>query len=161
MPDDNRTMVIHVAKCLGDLRENFVFVGGCTTGLLVTDPAMPSVRFTKDVDLIVEIGSRVEYRKLEKALLKKGFRQDAGEGAPICRWVIDDILVDVMPTQEDILGFSNKWDLPAIEQASRINMDGLEIQIVSPPYFLATKIEAFQGRRGGDFIASHDIEDMR
>jgi len=27
-------------------------------------------------------------------------------------------------------------------------------------YFLATKLEAFDGRGGGDFLASHDIEDV-
>ena len=37
---------------------------------------------------------------------------------------------------------------------------GLEIHIVSAPYFLATKIEAFEGRGKGDYIASHDMEDI-
>jgi hypothetical protein len=31
---------------------------------------------------------------------------------------------------------------------------------VSAPYFLATKIEAFKGRDKGDFLASHDLEDL-
>jgi hypothetical protein len=36
----------------------------------------------------------------------------------------------------------------------------LTIRLVTPPYFLATKIEAFKGRGGGDYMASHDIEDI-
>ena len=38
--------------------------------------------------------------------------------------------------------------------------DNLTISIASPPYFVATKIEAFQGRGGGDYMISHDIEDL-
>lgn len=32
--------------------------------------------------------------------------------------------------------------------------------MVTAPYFLATKIEAFYGRGKKDFLASHDIEDI-
>lgn len=39
--DTNIWLITHVAKCLGDLRKKVVFVGGCATGLLITDPAMP------------------------------------------------------------------------------------------------------------------------
>ena len=31
---------------------------------------------------------------------------------------------------------------------------------MTAPYFLATKIEAFKGRGRGDFLASHDLEDL-
>ena len=83
------------------------------------------------------------------------------EDAPLCRWVIGDIKVDVMPTDEKILGFSNKWYSPAIKNATELYLEkGLEIRIVTAPYFLATKIEAFYGRGKGDYIASHDMEDI-
>jgi len=82
-----------------------------------------------------------------------GFTQSMEENAPLCRWVIDDIKVDVMPTDEKILGFSNKWYSPAIRNA-------IEIRIVTAAYFLATKIEAFYGRGKGDYMASHDMEDI-
>ena len=59
--DINIQMIISVAKRLGALRNKVVFVGGCATGLFITDPAMPEVRATQDVDVIVEIASRVEY----------------------------------------------------------------------------------------------------
>ena len=42
--DINIRMIIHVAKRLGDLKDKVVFVGGCATGLFITDPAMPEVR---------------------------------------------------------------------------------------------------------------------
>jgi predicted nucleotidyltransferase len=159
--DINIRLIIHVAKCLGDLRKKVVFVGGCATGLFITDPAMPEVRATQDVDVIVEVASRVQYYNLEEELRAKGFKQDMSEGAPLCRWLVDGIKVDVMPTQEDILGFSNYWYLPAIKNAESIDLEkGLTIQLASPPYFLATKLEAFKGRGGGDYMASHDMEDI-
>jgi hypothetical protein len=37
---------------------------------------------------------------------------------------------------------------------------GQIIKLVTPPLFLATKLEAFRGRGGGDFLASHDLEDI-
>ena len=37
---------------------------------------------------------------------------------------------------------------------------GRTIKIVTPPYFIGTKIEAFLGRGNNDFIMSHDIEDI-
>ncbi|MEN6359519.1 MAG: hypothetical protein ABFD59_05615, partial [Smithella sp.] len=106
-----------MARHLGNLREKVVFVGGCATGLLITDPAMPEVRSTQDVDVIVEVASRLEYYRLEKELRSRGFKQDMSENAPVCRWLVDDVKVDVMPTKEDILGFSNRWYLPAIRNA--------------------------------------------
>ena len=66
-----------------------------------------------------------------------------------------------MPTREDILGFSKHWYLPAIKNAESIDLEkGLTMQLVSPSYFLATKVEAFKGRGGGDYMASHDMEDI-
>jgi predicted nucleotidyltransferase len=159
--DINIRMIIHVAKRLGDLRDKVVFVGGCATGLFITDPAMPEVRATQDVDVIIEVASRMAYYRLEEELRRKGFKQDLSENAPVCRWLVDVIKVDIMPTQEDILGFSNRWYLPAIKNADLIELENeLTIKLVSPPYFLATKIDAFKGRGGGDYMASHDMEDI-
>ena len=159
--DINIRMIIAVAKRLGDLRDKVVFVGGCATGLFITDPAMPEVRATQDVDVIVEVTSRLAYYRLEEELRLRGFKQDMSENAPVCRWLVDRIKVDIMPTQEEILGFSNRWYLPAIKNADQLQLeDDLTIKLVSPPYFLATKIDAFNGRGGGDYLASHDMEDI-
>ena len=159
--DVNIQMITTVARRLGNLREKVVFVGGCATGLFITDPAMPEVRVTKDVDVIIDIATRIEYSRLEADLRSKGFKNDISEDAPLCRWLVNGIKVDVMPTQEDILGFSNHWYLPAIENANYVQLEKeLAIKLVTPPYFLATKIEAFKGRGDGDYMASHDMEDI-
>lgn len=34
------------------------------------------------------------------------------------------------------------------------------MQVITPALFIATKLEAFHGRGGGDVFTSHDIEDI-
>ena len=48
----NLGMVERIASALGVLREREVFLGGCATGLLITDPAAPALRTTRDVDVV-------------------------------------------------------------------------------------------------------------
>ena len=56
--DPNLDMLELMAAKLGDLAEQLVFVGGSTTGLFITDPLLPPVRVTRDVDVITEASSR-------------------------------------------------------------------------------------------------------
>jgi hypothetical protein len=66
-----------------------------------------------------------------------------------------------MPTDSALLGFSNRWYPEAIRTSQRVRLpNGIEISVMAPPSFLATKLEAFYGRGNGDFAASHDIEDL-
>lgn len=154
-------MIELVARRLGELRKEVVFLGGASTALLITDAAAPDVRATTDVDVIVEVTSTFDYYRLADELRVLGFAEDTGEGAPMCRWRIDGIAVDIMPTDEGILGFSNRWYLPALRLADiREVAGGISIRVATAPFFLATKIEAFHGRGHGDFMASHDIEDI-
>jgi predicted nucleotidyltransferase len=159
MWDENRDLLIRGARALRDLREEFVFVGGCTTGLLISDPAASDVRPTRDVDVIAEIVSRSAYYALSKRLRSLGFREDP---ELICRWQHkDEITLDVMPTDPNILGFSNPWYSGAIATATDHELEqDLIIRVVTPPYFCATKITAFHGRGKGDYAASHDLEDF-
>lgn len=160
--DRNLELLRVVAEHLGALREKVVFVGGAATGLLVTDPAAPTPRPTKDVDVIVEVASRAEYNTaLRNQLLDLGFTEDTDEGAPLCRWVVAGVKVDVMPTAEGILGFTNRWYAPAIRHAVEHQLPGgPKILLTTAPLFLATKLEAFRGRGAGDYQASHDLEDL-
>lgn len=49
----------------------------------------------------------------------------------------------------------------AVETAETMNLsEGLSIRLITAPVFLATKIEAFKGRGAGDFLTSHDLEDI-
>lgn len=159
--ESNLAMIRHVAARLGHLRERVVFLGGAATALLITDEAAPDVRVTVDVDVIVEIASRGDYYRLAESLRAAGFSEDTREGAPVCRWLVEGIAVDVMPTDAEILGFSNQWYQQALENSVVQQVSGdMAIRLVTAPYFLATKIDAFQNRGADDYIASHDMEDI-
>ena len=146
---------------LGSLADSMVFVGGCATGLLITDIAAPPIRATQDVDVITEVASIWEYQRLSERLRQRGFKEDISPDAPICRWVTDNVILDVMPTKREILGFGNEWYPLALEAAASVTLPSRSrIRMVTSPYFLATKLEAFEGRGSGDYVASHDLEDI-
>ena len=157
----NLLILTRAVDQLGELADEMVFLGGCATGLLITDPAAPPIRVTKDVDAIVQVVSRADYYRLSDKLRAKGFKEDTSDDAPICRWVSDQVILDVMPTDTQILGFGNRWYTPAVAHAVSVQLpSGKPIRMVSAPYFLITKLEAFDGRGKGDYLGSHDIEDL-
>lgn len=157
----NLQIIEIAAHALGPLCDELVFLGGCATALFITDSAAPPVRGTRDVDVLAETGSASEYRELEKRLRERGFEVDSTKGAPICRWVGHGILLDVMPTDEKILGFGNIWYSGAVASARACELpSGTKIQLIDPVHFVATKFEAFDGRGDNDFVMSHDLEDV-
>ena len=159
--DPNVELFTRMVEALGDLRERFVFVGGCATALLITDSAAPQVRATHDVDAIVAIVSLLEYQRLGKALRGRGFVQTLETGEPPYRWGYAGMQLDVMPVSEMVLGFSNRWYESAMREAVAVQLEkGLEIRLVSPAHFVATKLEAFEDRGRGDYLESHDLEDV-
>jgi hypothetical protein len=138
-----------------------VFAGGCVTGLLITDEAAAEPRGTIDVDVIAEITSYAQYAEFGDRLRSLRFTEDTREGAPVCRWIHGGVILDVMPLDENILGFSNRWYKAGAKASVKKKLrDDLEIRMVTAPYFVATKLEAFKGRGSGDFLGSHDLEDV-
>lgn len=155
-------MLKAVATALGDdLRNRLVFVGGCTTALFITDPVtLEDVRSTDDIDLIVDLAGLHEWAMLLEDLRGRGF-VDAADDDVICRMRHGRLKVDFMPDDEAILGFSNRWYATGIETAQPHILDaGLEIRVLTPPVFVATKLEAFRGRGNDDLYASRDAEDL-
>jgi hypothetical protein len=146
---------------LGGIADDLVFVGGCATGLLLTDPAAAPVRATVDVDAIAQVLSRAEYYQFAEKLKQRGFREDTDEGAPMCRWRGGNVILDVMPIDPDILGFGGDWYQEAQKNAVRFALpSGNVIFLITSPFFLLTKLDAFKGRGRGDYMQSHDIEDI-
>ena len=159
--DPNVAQVELVARALGDLRDELVFVGGCAAGLLCTSPEAPPPRITYDVDVIAEVAALAGYHALERRFAKLGFKRDMFPEAPICRRRIGELEVDLMPTDETILGFSNRWYPEAIRSAQALQLpSGTTIRLISAPAFLATKLEAFATRGRGDLMSSHDLADI-
>jgi hypothetical protein len=160
VPNSNLEQLVTAGRLLRPILSDLVFVGGSITGLLVTDEAAGDSRPTLDVDVITASPSYAAYSAFAERLRSLGFSEDQRPGAPLCRWIQRETVLDVMPLDESILGFSNRWYEDALHSAARHRLaDDLEIRIVSAPFFLATKLEAFKGRGGGDFF-SHDLEDI-
>jgi predicted nucleotidyltransferase len=161
MPSANIEMLQVVAKGLGTLKEDVVFVGGSVAELYASNPELSDIRPTLDVDCVIELHSRAAFAKLEDNLRALEFTNDTSNGAPICRWIYQGIMVDVMPTNADFLGFSNLWYAEGIEnRVVKTLPNGTEIFVFPSIYYLATKLEAHKGRGGRDLRQSHDFEDI-
>lgn len=146
---------------LGPLVEEMVLLGGCAVDLLLTDAAAPRVRTTLDVDVIVEAGSLAEYYRLADRLRGCGFSEDQSAEAPVCRWSSPPVRLDVMPTEPNVLGFGNAWYSPALKSAQPVTLpSGRTARLVTAPYFIATKLAAFESRGADDYMMSHDLEDI-
>lgn len=156
-------VVASVARDVGPLLDDFVFVGGVTTALLITDPATTTVPVTDDIDVVVDVATRAEYETLSERLRELGLRHDTSEGAPICRWITPTagLRLDVMPGEADVLGFSNPWYREVLDTAEEYELEpGLTVRIVAPACHLATKWAAFRERGSDDPLASRDLEDI-
>jgi hypothetical protein len=159
--DHNYQMIEFVAQGLGDeFLSEVAFVGGCTTAMLVTDEAvLDDIRFTDDVDLVIELAGIPAWEKLTQRLAAKGFKI-TGEDEVNCRFRFNDIIVDVMPSDAAVLGYANRWFVEGLAHAVTFVLPGgTTIKIFKPPYFLATKLEAFSGRGEGDPYHK-DVEDI-
>lgn len=155
----NITRIKVVNDALDELAEQVVFVGGATVALYATRPAV-EVRPTEDVDIVIELFHYKGYAEIEEKLRAKGFTNDHESGV-ICRYIIQGIVVDVMPTDNTVLGFANRWYPEAYQAAIVHEIDAdYRIKIFPPAYFIASKLEAFLDRGGGDGRLSTDFEDI-
>lgn len=146
-----------VARLLGPLLDQMVFVGGSTVGLYNTRNQLES-RPTVDVDCITEVAPRSAYYELEEQLRKLGFRNDQ---QVICRWHVEGQVVDIMPVAEAILGFTNPWYAEGVAHAEFYLLPGdTRIRILPAVYFLATKLVALGNRGMSDIRLSSDWEDI-
>ncbi len=154
----NLQTLLKVARALGNLQNEVVYVGGAVVGLYTHDPAALDLRPTGDVYLFLEISSLRELEQLREQLSDKGFSQ-SHEEAVVCRFRLQGIKIDVMSTQEIGWAPANPWFGPGLSTLKQINIEELVFQLLSLPYFLASKFSAFEGR-SKDPRSSHDLEDI-
>lgn len=150
------------AAILGPMLDEVVFVGGATVHLWLTEPGAPPARATEDVDVVCEVATRIEYHRLGARLRERGLHEAFGEPV-ICRWKSPDpeLVLDVMPTAPEILGFSNPWYEEAISTARSVSLpSGAEIRTATPAALVATKLCAWKGRGRGDLLGSLDLHDV-
>ncbi len=148
-----------IPNALIELKEKVVFVGGSTISLFPDRPVFET-RPTDDVDIIIEILNYQDRVKIEGKLRQIGFSHDIESGA-VCRYRIKGIIVDIMPTDDSSIGFTNKWYPEGFKQAIDYVIDEkCTVKILSAPYFIATKLEAHKNRGKGDGRTSQDFEDI-
>jgi predicted nucleotidyltransferase len=135
---------MQAADSLGPLVDEVVFLGGASLGLWLSDPGAAEPRVTVDVDVVVVVAGYGGYQALGDRLRERGFVEDSASGV-ICRWRHrSGTILDVMPTDDSVLGFSNRWYSEAFDTAVLIDLpDGRAIRAAAPAYLVATKIEAF------------------
>jgi predicted nucleotidyltransferase len=148
-----------VANALTELKEKVVFVGGATISLYPDRPVF-EVRPTDDIDVIIEILNYDDRAKLEEKLRSIGFSHDIESGI-VCRFKIQGIIVDIMPTNDPSIGFTNIWYPEGFGKAVNYEIEESNvIKILSAPHFIATKLEAHKGRGKNDGRTSQDFEDI-
>jgi hypothetical protein len=161
MPDPNLRLLEEAATKLAPFLREIVFVGGVTLGLHITDKAAAPIRSTDDVDVIAEILTYVDYIAFSERLRKAQFTEDTSEEPLTCRWFHGKLKLDVLALSKEVLGYTNLWYERALNHAiSFVLPSGQAIRMITAPYFLGTKMEAFRGRGQMDFLASHDLEDF-
>ena len=106
---NNQSLLLAVCGEIRPLLDRLLLVGGCVAELLVTDVAATKPRTTFDVDWVVNALSLMDYYRLEEELRGLGFSQTADDNGVICRWTKNALMLDIIPTDEKILGFSNRW----------------------------------------------------
>jgi hypothetical protein len=83
------------------------------------------------------------------------------DNTPPFRWFWNRLQLDLVPLDEKVLGFANRWYRVGYEAALSAELaNGVHLRHLSAPHFLATKFEAFKDRGQNDVYLSHDLEDI-
>ena len=157
--DEHRAAIRAVLDAFGDDSRHFVFVGGCVLGLYARPDGAP-LRATKDVDCISTLSPWVLQEKRLADMCTRGVLSP--DARVQCRYRIrgTDVDVDVLSPDGFNVGGVNPWFERAARHARSYDVgDGRTASAVTPPYFLATKLVAFEDR-GPDPSSSKDAEDI-
>lgn len=154
----NLGVVAEIANALGELNRSVVFVGGAVVSVYADDAAADEVRPTQDIDLTLKLFD-INEQDLDKQLAERGFHPDI-HGHAICSYKYKDIAVDIMASTDTMRGPTNRWYAIGFDTLLEITVKDTVIQILSAPFYLATKFEAFNHRGQDDYRTSHDFEDI-
>lgn len=161
-PSPSITRISGIARALGELSAEVVFIGGAIAPLLQTYPAIPRVRATRDVDAVIASTHYAKFHALETRMRGLGFEVDILDARNVHRWrAPDGTPFDLVPAGEHLGGTGAEWGRMALETAIEAEIEpGLKIRHASAPGFLALKWAAFHDRGADDPFSSHDLEDI-
>jgi len=150
-----------VASALQHLRARVVFIGGAIIGLLITDPGAPDARHTQDVDAIVQVTGFIGSMQAQEELRNLGFKHDISEDAHMLRFLLDELIVDILPQDGELYGMKTDWYGAATRTAeNHLLEDGQTIRVINAPIFLCTKFHAYHDRGKADPHTSKDLSDI-
>ena len=155
-----------VARALGPLVEEVVFIGGAIAPLLQTEAVLDHVRPTHAVDAVIATTRYSTIESMQDRLRSRGFTHDQLHTGHVHRYVLSlvdepTIFFDLVPAGAHLGASGNRWDSRAIETAVEATLeDGVVIRHAAAPAFLALKWSAHEDRGGDDPFASHDLEDI-
>jgi hypothetical protein len=142
----NLTRIKGVANALVDLKDDIAFVGGATVSLYADHPEQTDTRPTDDIDVLIEIATYSAYTKLQEKLTVLGFALDT-EAKITCRYKCQGLIVDIMPTEEEVLGFKSRWYKEGFKYLQTYTSEHrIQIRIFPVAYFIASKLDAFNDR---------------
>lgn len=157
----NDERVLNISKALEELNDEVVYVGGSVAQYYSKDEASHELQTTFDVDCVIDITTYEEYIEFQDKLYRKKFRNDDSEGAPTCRFVFGDEIVDIMPkVYTPVTGESNSWYPDGIKHRIPYQIHGRRIYIFPVSFYLASKLEALYSRGGQDYRGAKDFEDI-
>jgi hypothetical protein len=156
--EEGRRAIGVVLDVFGDSAKSFVFIGGGIVCLYGRDSGAP-IRLSDDVDCISTLQPWVLQDQLLAQMCQRG--KLTPDKKIQCRYhVVDsDVVLDVL-SPEGYNVPSNQWLSRAAKKAAPYDLgDGRSVLAITPPYFLATKLVAFEDR-GPSPLESRDAEDI-
>ena len=151
-----------ISNALKDLNDEVIFIGGSCIQFYVENPEIINFRPTVDIDFTIKVYTYPDFNKFNKDLSSLGFVNDTSKDAPIIRWKFKDIKVDIIPDKASIVGFRDiEWFKEGRGHSFKYELpSGRKINLLSLPYFFATKFEASDDRGNKDYLVDHDLEDI-
>lgn len=122
-------------------------MGGSVAEFYVIDSAKSDVRQTMDVDCFTHFKSYRELTSLEERLRSCGFQNDTTPGAPICRWVYDNEIVDIMPDEIPV------YDETLLNEIGKNFKTDTVITHTAPSFCELIAKEAYQSGQNGMTIS--------
>jgi hypothetical protein len=88
-----------------------VFVGGAVISLYTDDPAADEIRPTQDIDMTINLHGFGAWAKMQERLSELGFHPNP-KGHALCSYTYQDVLIDIMPSEDGPTGPANPWYQP-------------------------------------------------
>ena len=118
-------------------------------------------RATLDVDCIVPAATLSEYDEIQAKLDELGIWPVLDEDAPLCRRRAGNLTLDVLPRDVTLIGMRGGFLATGYDRAIAVDLpDGTRIHTLRPADLMAAKVEAWNDRGRGDWMASADLEDL-